>query len=199
LPEPSQALAVVSVDGGQPESVLAAPQLVATPWGLEAPSVQIRTAEFLPVTPYDPQADRRQGGDRRRRRKYRFHDRRLGFDRRVNGVKMGVLRRTLIALRDRPGALRMLLAVVNALNVADYALTLGALEAGGREANPVMRSLFALSPRWAGIFKVVAVLAASLLVWESRRYRKALIVGLCMLVVFAGLFVYHVFGVAFLI
>jgi hypothetical protein len=61
-----------------------------------------------------------------------------------------------------------------------------------------MRSLFAMSPRWAGIFKVVAVLAASLLVWESRRYRKALIAGLCMLVVFAGLFVYHVFGLAFL-
>jgi hypothetical protein len=146
---------------------------------------------------HDVQVDRRRGGDRRRRRKYRFHDRRSGFDRRVNGVRMGVLRRTLIALRDRPRALRLLLATVNVLNVTDFLLTLGALDSGGREANPVMRSLFALSPRWAGIFKVVAVLAASLLVWESRRYRKALIAGLCMLVVFAGLFVYHVFGVVF--
>lgn len=147
---------------------------------------------------HDPQVDRRQGGDRRRRRRYRFHDRRSGFDRRVNGVKMGVLRRTLFALRDRPRALRLLLVAVNVLNVADFALTLGVLHSGGREANPVMRSLLALSPLWAGVFKLVAVLAASLLVWQNRYYRKALIAGLCMLVVFAALFVYDVFGLAFL-
>ncbi len=147
---------------------------------------------------HDLQVDRRQGGDRRRRRRYRFHDRRSGFDRRVNGVKMGVLRRTLFALRDRPNALWLLLAAVNALNVADFSLTLGVLDSGGAEANPVMASLFAMSSRWAGVFKVVAVLAASLLVWENRRYRKALIAGLCMLLVFACLFVYHIFGLAFL-
>jgi hypothetical protein len=145
-----------------------------------------------------PQVDRRQGGDRRRRRKYRFHDRRSGFDRRVSGVKMGVLRRTLMALRDRPGSLMRLLVAVNVLNMADFLLTLRVLESGGREANPVLRPLLALSPLWAGIFKLVAVLAASLLVWESRYYRKALIAGLCMLVVFACLFVYDVFGLLFL-
>lgn len=111
---------------------------------------------------------------------------------------MGVLRRTLFALRDRPRALRLLLVAVNVLNVADFALTLGVLHSGGREANPVMRSLLALSPLWAGVFKLVAVLAASLLVWQNRYYRKALIAGLCMLVVFAALFVYDVFGLAFL-
>ena len=111
---------------------------------------------------------------------------------------MGVLRRTLIALRDRPRALMIVLAVVNALNAADLLLTLGVLDSGGREANPLMRSLFATSPLWAGIFKLVAVLAASLLVWENRRYRKALIAGLCMLVLFAGLFVYDVVGLVFL-
>jgi hypothetical protein len=146
----------------------------------------------------DFQVDRRQGGDRRRRRKYRFHDRRSGFDRRVNGVKMGVLKRTLIALRDRPRALQLLLAAANILNVADFSLTLRVLDAGGREANPVLRPLLAVSPLLAGIFKLVAVLAASLLVWESRYYRKALIAGLCMFVVFACLFVYDMFGLAFL-
>jgi hypothetical protein len=147
---------------------------------------------------HDLRVDRRRGGDRRRRRKYRFHDRRSGFDRRVNGVKMGVVRRTLFALRDRPRELQLLLAAINLLNVADFGLTLGVLDAGGREANPVMRPLLAVSPLWAGIFKVVAVMAASLIVWESRRYLKALITGLCMLVVFAALFVYDVFGLAFL-
>jgi hypothetical protein len=110
---------------------------------------------------------------------------------------MGVLERILIALRDRPKALRILLITINILNLADFLLTLVALESGGREANPVLRRLFALSPLWAGIFKLVAVLAASLLIWETRRYRKALILGLCVLVVLALLFVYHVLGLAF--
>lgn len=145
-----------------------------------------------------PQVDRRKGVDRRQRRRYRFHDRRSGFDRRVNGVKMGVLKRTLIALRDRPTALRRLLIAVNLLNMADFWLTLIALESGGREANPLLRPLFALSPLWAGVFKVVAVLAATLLVWEARRYRKALIVGLCMLAVFTGLLLYHIFALVFI-
>jgi hypothetical protein len=146
-----------------------------------------------------PQIDRRQGGDRRRRRRYRFRDRRSGFDRRVNGVKMGVLKRTLFALRDQPRALVRLLAAVNLLNVADFVLTLVALDSGGREANPVLRPLLALSPLWAGIFKLVAVLAATLIVWESRYYRKALIAGLCMLVVFCALLAYHVFALAFVV
>ena len=84
------------------------------------------------------------------------------------------------------------LATVNLLSVADFALTLVALGSGGQEANPVLRRLFAISPLWAGIFKVVVLLAASLLVWETRRYRKALIAALAMLAIFALLFVYHI-------
>lgn len=145
-----------------------------------------------------PRIDRRKGIDRRQRRRYRFHDRRSGFERRVNDVNVGVLTRTLIALRDGPTALRRLLIAVNLLNLADFALTLVALESGGREANPLLRQLFALSPLWAGIFKVVAVLAATLLVWEARRYRKALIAGVCMLVIFTGLLLYHVFALPFI-
>ena len=109
-----------------------------------------------------------------------------------------MFKRTLIALRDRPPALRRLLIAVNLLNLADFSLTLIALESGGREANPLLRQLFALSPLWAGVFKLVAVLAATLLVWQSRRYRKALIAGLCMLVVFGGLLLYHIFALAFI-
>ncbi len=111
---------------------------------------------------------------------------------------MGVLKRTLLALRDRPRALPRLLIAVNLLNIADFWLTLIALRSGGREANPLLRPLFALSPLWAGVFKVVAVLAATLLVWEARRYRKALIVSLIMVVVFGGLLLYHLFALAFI-
>ncbi len=145
----------------------------------------------------DKQDERRRGTDRRRRRRYRFNDWRSGFDRRVAGTHPGALQRALIALRDRPGALFGLLAAVNLLNVVDFALTLVALESGGSEANPILRPLFDLSPVGAGVFKVVAVLAATLLVWQARRYRKALMVGVFMLAVFAGILVYHLVGLTF--
>ena len=103
---------------------------------------------------------------------------------------MGVLKRTLYALRDRARALGWMLAVVNVLNVVDFLLTLLVLGPGVREANPLLRPLLALSPLLAGIIKVVLILAATLLVWLNRYYRKALIAGLCMLVVFACLVLY---------
>jgi hypothetical protein len=138
-----------------------------------------------------PQVERRRGGDRRRRRRYRFHDRRSGFDRRVTGVKMGVIKRTLYALRDRPRSLARLLAAINGLNLADFLLTLLALDSGGREGNPLLRPLLALSPLLAGLAKVVLVLGATLLIWMNRYYRKALLTALCILVLLACLMVYH--------
>lgn len=135
--------------------------------------------------------ERRRSRERRLRRRYRFHDRRSGFDRRVRGASPGPLQRTLIALRDRSKRLQHLLISVNLLNVADFWLTLVALDSGGREANPVLRPLFMLGPIWAGVFKVVFVLAATLLVWQLSRYRKALIVAVFMLVLFGALMLYH--------
>ncbi len=134
--------------------------------------------------------ERRQGGDRRRRRRYRFIDRRSGFDRRVNGIERGFLGCLLYALRDQPGVLARLLVAANILNLADFALTLLVLDSGGREANPLLRPLLAVSPLGAGIFKLVVVLAASLILWGTRYYRKALITSLAMLVVFICLVVY---------
>ena len=90
-----------------------------------------------------------------------------------------------------------LLVAVNLLNVADLALTLAALESGGSEANPILRPLLAYSPLWAGVFKVAAVLAATLLVWQARRYRKVLIVAVLTLAVFTGVLVYHLVGLTF--
>lgn len=136
-------------------------------------------------------AERRLGGERRRRRRYRFHDRRSGFDRRVSDTHTGRVARLLVSLRDDPRRLRRLLAWINLLNAADFLLTLVALESGGREANPLLRPLFMVGPIWAAVFKLVIVLAATLIIWESRRYRIALLAGLCMLVVFAVLMPYH--------
>lgn len=136
--------------------------------------------------------ERRQGGDRRHERKYRYRDRRSGFQRRTAGVKMNIVNRCLYSLRDRPKVLAGILIGANVLNLADFLLTLFALEAGGREANPILRPLLALDPMWAGLFKLVVVAAASLLVWKSRYYRQALVVGVLIGAVFACLIVYHV-------
>ncbi len=97
-------------------------------------------------------------------------------------------------LRDRPGTLWVLLVTVNVLNVADFVLTLNALAAGGGEANPIMRPLFAASPVYAGLFKFVAILAVTLIVWQCRRFRRALEAALIMVGIFTVVFFYHIFG-----
>lgn len=92
----------------------------------------------------------------------------------------------------------MLLLVVNALNLTDFGLTMNALANGATEANPVMASLFKIGPLWAGLFKTVAVLVATAIVWECRRYRKALVAAIAMLLVFAAVFAYHMVGMLLL-
>jgi hypothetical protein len=142
----------------------------------------------------------RRADERRCRREYVFRDKRSGFDRRhrpLEGVR-GVTHRTLVALRDKPRALLVLLVVVNALNLTDFALTLNALSRGATEANPVMATLFNASPIWAGVFKTFAIFVATAMVWESRRYRKALVAAIAMLLVFAAIFIYHMVGLLFL-
>jgi len=100
----------------------------------------------------------------------------------------------LVGLRDRPGTLGILLFTVNALNLTDFLLTLNVLAMGGGEANPIMRSLFALDPLYAGIFKLAAVFVTTLVVWRCRRFRSALQAALVMVAVFAIVFFYHIFG-----
>jgi hypothetical protein len=92
--------------------------------------------------------------------------------------------------------LRVVLLVVNLLNVADFWLTLRVLGNGGGEANPIMRSLFEASPVWAGLFKTAAIALTSLLVWRCRRYRLALAAALTMLAIFTAVAFYHILGLA---
>ena len=143
--------------------------------------------------------ERRQGDRRRRRLSLVFHERRSGFDRR-GPVGAGALaiafQGVVVGLRERPLALRTLLVAVNVLNLADFVFTLNVLRSGGGEANPIMRSLFALDPVYAGVFKMSAVLLSTWLVWRCRRYRTALEAALVMVAVFAAVFFYHVAGLA---
>jgi hypothetical protein len=148
----------------------------------------------------EPHSEERRADDRRYRREYVFRDKRSGFDRRqrrATGFR-GVVQRALLWLRDDPAKLQILLILVNVLNLIDFALTMNALAGGASEANPVMASLFKAGPVWAGVFKTCAVLVATALVWECRRYRKALLAAVVMLLVFAAIFVYHMVGLTLL-
>jgi hypothetical protein len=144
------------------------------------------------------QSDERRREDRRQRRfSFVLHERRSGFDRRAvreGGRASRAYQRALLNLRDRPRIIFGILLVANALNLADFFFTLNVLARGGGEANPVLRSLFALDPLYAGIFKVVAVFLMSWLAWQCRRYRSGLEVSLIMLAVFSGVICYHIFG-----
>jgi hypothetical protein len=146
------------------------------------------------------QSNKRRGGERRGCRfSFVVRERRSGFDRRgpaVAGPASSVFESVLTGLRDRPGTLWVLLVTVNALNLVDFALTLNVLALGGGEANPIMRSLLALNPVYAGAFKVVAVLLCTWLVWRFRRFRSALAAALLMVAIFAAVFFYHIIGLA---
>ena len=125
-----------------------------------------------------------------------MHERRSGFDRRVSTAGGGAsgLTAALLGLRDRPRALWLMLVTVNLLNVADYLFTLNVLALGGGEANPILAPLFSADPVYAGAFKVIVVLAATLWVWRCRRFRRALEAGIIMTAVFAIVFFYQIFG-----
>ena len=134
--------------------------------------------------------ERRREVDRRRRRTvFRFPDRRTGFDRRRPGG-------LLAWYRDRPALIAVALATIVALNIADYALTLRALERGAREANPIMATLFAHDPTVALAFKLFTAVAVVLVIWQLRRYRKILGVSLLAVGGFGLLVVYQIGVVA---
>jgi hypothetical protein len=151
---------------------------------------------FTAVQPED-----RRAKDRRQRRfNLVLRERRSGFDRRGlgDGGRISVAyERALLALRDRPRVVLGILLMVNALNLADFLLTMNVLSKGGGEANPIMRSLFAMDPLYAGIFKMVAVFFTSWLTWRCRRFRSGLQVAIILVALFTVVICYHIFGLVF--
>jgi hypothetical protein len=143
--------------------------------------------------------DRRTKDRRHRRFNFVLRERRSGFDRRSleEGGRISIAyERVLLALRDRPRIVLGILLLVNALNVADFLLTMNVLAKGGGEANPIMKSLFAMDPLYAGIFKMVAVLVTSWLTWRCRRFRSGLQVAIILVALYAAVICYHIVGLA---
>ena len=124
-------------------------------------------------------------GDRRSvRAKFAMPERRTGYDRRSAG---GFLHR----LSDEPALLLGMLILLNALSLADWALTLRALEAGAVEANAALGALLDASPLAAGAFKVAVMLGVSTGIWYLRRYRIVAATAVGALVVYALVISYH--------
>lgn len=129
----------------------------------------------------------------RRSRGASFHwpERRSGFDRRAPC--------RVAALRDRSAALVALLALLNLLNVLDWQFTVIGLERGAIEANPFMDAFFGIDSFSAGLFKVAVMLTISLIIWRARRYRRILEFAVLTTVAYAGVILYHVVGLTYLL
>jgi hypothetical protein len=55
-----------------------------------------------------------------------------------------------------------------------------------------------MDPLYAGIFKFLAILAVTLVMWRCRRYRSALQTALLVLAMFTLVFFYHIVGITLL-
>lgn len=131
-------------------------------------------------------------GERRwSRGRFVMVERRHGFDRRASDSPVD---RSLAILRDSSGVLLGVLIAINAMNVLDFLFTVGALEAGHAEGNPIMALMFSRGPVAAGGFKILCVAAVSIVVWRMRSYRRILEVALFALIVFVAVVLFQVYG-----
>jgi len=140
--------------------------------------------------------ERRRGERRTKKQWFMLRERRSGFDRRrlsSRGVAAAI-DRALWWLHQRPRAVAWVLISANVLNVLDLLLTVNVLLWGGTEANPIMHWLLERDPVLAWIFKVVAIAAASVVLWSMRRFRLALAATVGLAALFGVVLLYHLSG-----
>ncbi|MBN1608117.1 MAG: hypothetical protein JW940_15905 [Polyangiaceae bacterium] len=129
--------------------------------------------------------ERRSGTKRRRKRKYRFIDRRRGFDRRKRYPVLGTM-------RDHMWLLVVVLVLLNVLSFVDGYFTAAELGLGiASEGNPVLAAASRQHPLFAVALKVGGMAVATVGFWHGRRRRFILGLSLLALGFFAGLVAYH--------
>jgi hypothetical protein len=133
--------------------------------------------------------DQRTADRRRSHVRFRYPERRTGFDRRTPAGVIGWY-------RDHPSIIAVVLVGVVLLNLADYLLTVRALNRGASEINPVMAALFEVSPAAAGSVKLLLGFGVVLVMWQMRRYRRILAVSLVALGGFSAVLAYQLTLVA---
>jgi len=142
----------------------------------------------MPQGPHTPGWDgtERRAAHRRTRRRYRFVDRREGFDRRKRYPVLGTM-------RDHPWILALVIVLLNVLSLADGYFTAAELGLGiASEGNPVLRAAAEYNPWLAVGIKIGAMALVSVIFWHLRRRRLVLGLSLVALAGFAALVAFHV-------
>lgn len=147
-------------------------------------------------------SDRRDTSDRRASAAtFRYPERRTGFDRRLESEPGSLSHRysTFVrSLADGGTTLLAVLVLFNILNVTDALMTASILDAGGAEANPVMRQLYGAGVWQAVAFKVAIGAAMTATIWSLRRYRRIVEIALVILAVFGAVVLYEIAGMLLL-
>lgn len=129
--------------------------------------------------------DERRVSQRRRHRRYRFIDRRHGFDRRRRYPVLGTM-------RDHAWIVVFTILLINALSLADGWFTAAELGLGiAREGNPVLAAANRQGPLMAIALKFGAMAMVSTVIWFGRRRRSILVLALVAVAVFGGVVAYH--------
>lgn len=122
---------------------------------------------------------------RRRHRRYRFIERRHGFDRRKRYPVLGTM-------RDHPWIVVATILLINVLSLADGWFTAAELGLGiAREGNPVLAAANRQGPLVAIAVKLGAMAVVSTVIWHGRRRRSILALALVAVAVFGALVAYH--------
>lgn len=123
---------------------------------------------------------------RRRQRRYRFIERRNGFDRRKRYPVLGTM-------RDHAWIVVLVILIINALSFIDGYFTAAELGLGiAREGNPILAGAAdTYGPLVAIAVKFGAMAVVSTVVWHGRKRRSMLALSLLAAMVFAALVAYH--------
>ena len=122
---------------------------------------------------------------RRHHRRYRFIDRRHGFDRRKRYPVLGTM-------RDHAWLVVFTIVLINVLSLIDGYFTAAELGLGiAREGNPVLAAANEQGPLVAIAVKLGAMAVASTVIWHGRHRRSILALALVAVAIFGGLVAYH--------
>jgi len=122
---------------------------------------------------------------RRTRRRYRFIDRRQGFDRRKRYPVLGTM-------RDHPWIVALVIVLLNVLSLVDGYFTAAELGLGiATEGNPVLAAASAQHPLLAVAVKMGGMILASVGIWCGRRRRSILGLAIVAVGIFAALVAFH--------
>lgn len=136
-----------------------------------------------PVTRWD--GVERRVARRRHHRRYRFLERRHGFDRRKRYPVLGTM-------RDHGWIVVFTIVLINVLSFIDGYFTAAEIGLGiAREGNPVLAAAHREGPMLAIAVKLGAMAVVSAVIWHNRRRRSILALSLVALALFGWLVAYH--------